>query len=106
MADADSDMTESRGGSESSDSQLPIILSFVADWPNIVTLLGLCSGVLAIFFALEQNYPAAIIAMLWAVLFDCMGIAQDPPERAISMLGSTVVSVTKRSNFLRSTAKR
>ena len=49
---------------------MPIILSFVADWPNIVTLVGLCCGVLAIFFALEQNYPAAIIAMLWAVTFD------------------------------------
>lgn len=51
-------------------AQMPTILSFVADWANIVTLLGLCSGVLAIFFALEQNYPAAIIAMLWAVTFD------------------------------------
>ena len=49
---------------------LPIILSFVVDWANIVTLLGLCSGVLAIYFALAQNFPAAIIAMLWAVLFD------------------------------------
>jgi CDP-diacylglycerol--serine O-phosphatidyltransferase len=45
-------------------------MSFVADWPNIVTLLGLASGVLAIFFALEQNYPAAIISILWAVLLD------------------------------------
>ncbi len=84
MADADSDMTESRGGSESSDSQLPIILSFVADWPNIVTLLGLCSGVLAIFFALEQNYPAAIIAMLWAVTFDWYDgvVARALPDRS------------------------
>ena len=49
---------------------MPIILSFLADWPNIVTLSGLCCGVLAIFFSLEQNYPAAIIAMLWAVTFD------------------------------------
>ena len=49
---------------------LPIILTFVADWANIVTLLGLCSGVLAIYFALAQNYPAAMIAILWAVLFD------------------------------------
>ena len=70
MADADSEMREGQSGAEASESQMPIILSFVADWPNIVTLLGLCSGVLAIFFALEQNYPAAIIAMLWAVLFD------------------------------------
>ncbi len=35
-----------------------------------MTLVGLCCGVLAIFFALERNYLAAIIAMLWAVSFD------------------------------------
>ncbi len=66
------------------ESQMPIILSFVADWPNIVTLLGLCSGVLAIFFALEQNFPAAIIAMLWAVIFDWYDgvVARAMPERS------------------------
>ncbi|MFC1944478.1 CDP-alcohol phosphatidyltransferase family protein [Chloroflexota bacterium] len=48
----------------------PTILSFVKDIPNIVTLLGLSSGVLGIYFALIENFPAAAIAMLWAVLFD------------------------------------
>jgi CDP-diacylglycerol--serine O-phosphatidyltransferase len=48
----------------------PAILSLVKDIPNIVTLLGLSSGVLGIYFALVENFPAAIIAMLWAVLFD------------------------------------
>ena len=61
---------EAKGVPPVPEPQLPIILSFVVDWPNIVTLLGLCSGVLAIYFALSQNYPAAIIAILWAVLFD------------------------------------
>ncbi len=46
------------------------ILSLMKDIPNIVTLLGLGSGVLGIYFALVENFPAAIIAMLWAVLFD------------------------------------
>ena len=66
------------------ESKLPIILSFVVDWANIVTLLGLCSGILAIFFALAQNYPAAIIAMLWAVLFDWYDgvVARALPERS------------------------
>jgi len=65
---------------------MPVILSFVVDWPNIVTLLGLCGGVLAIFFALEQNYPAAIIAMLWAVLFDWYDgvVARALPKRSES----------------------
>ena len=51
-------------------SNRPPILSVVTDIPNIITLLGLSSGVLGIFFALLGNFPAAIIAMLWAVLFD------------------------------------
>lgn len=48
----------------------PDILSLVKDIPNILTLLGLSSGVLGIYFALVENFPAAIVAMLWAVLFD------------------------------------
>ena len=51
-------------------SNRPTILSVVADIPNIITLLGLSSGILGIYFALLGNFPAAIIAMLWAVLFD------------------------------------
>ncbi len=51
-------------------SDSPAILSFMMDIPNIVTLLGLCSGVLGIYFALLGNFQAAIVAMLWAVLFD------------------------------------
>ena len=52
------------------ETRMPTILSFVVDRANFVTLLGLSSGVLAITFALSQNYPAAIIAMLWAALLD------------------------------------
>ena len=76
MNSADPRLRENSAGPEAIDAlsaretKLPFILSFVVDWANIVTLLGLCSGVLAIYFALAQNYPAAIIAMLWAVLFD------------------------------------
>jgi len=48
----------------------PVILSLLKDLPNIVTLLGLTGGLLGIYFALVGNFPAAVIAMLWAVLFD------------------------------------
>ncbi|MFC2038706.1 CDP-alcohol phosphatidyltransferase family protein [Chloroflexota bacterium] len=48
----------------------PAILSLLKDVPNLVTLMGLSSGILGIYFALTDNFPAAIIAMLWAVLFD------------------------------------
>lgn len=66
------------------ESQAPAILSFVADWANIVTLVGLSLGVLAVYFALNQNYPAAIIAMLWAVLMDWYDgpIARATPGRS------------------------
>ena len=38
--------------------------------PNICSLLGLLSAVIGIYFAIEGNFPAAIIGVLWAVLFD------------------------------------
>ena len=68
------------------ESKAPSILSFVADKPNLVTLLGLSCGLLAIFFALNQNFPAAIIAMLWAVLFDWYDglVARSMPDRSES----------------------
>jgi len=66
--------------------RLPDILSFVVDRANIVTLLGLSSGLLAIYFALNQNFPAAIIAMLWAVLMDWYDglVARRMPDRTES----------------------
>ena len=71
---------------ESSQTRAPTILSFVFDRANLVTLLGLGSGVLAIGFALIQNFPAAIIAMLWAVLMDWFDgpIARKMPNRSQS----------------------
>ena len=65
---------------------MPDILSFVVDRANIVTLLGLSSGLLAIYFALNQNFPAAIIAMLWAVLMDWYDglVARRMPDRTES----------------------
>jgi len=51
-------------------TDLPVILSFLFDKPNIITLLGLSIGFLSIYFSLVQNFSAAIIALLWAVLMD------------------------------------
>lgn len=56
--------------STTEENERPAILSLMKDIPNIITLLGLSSGVLGIYFALVENFPAAIIAMLWAILFD------------------------------------
>jgi len=80
------EMGDSRAiGQESGEkSRAPTILSFVVDRANLVTLLGLSSGLLAIYFALIQNFPAAIIAMLWAVLMDWFdgSIARRMPGRS------------------------
>jgi CDP-diacylglycerol--serine O-phosphatidyltransferase len=48
----------------------PGMLFFAKDLPNICSLLGLLSTVLGIYFAIKGNFQAAIIAILWAVLFD------------------------------------
>jgi CDP-diacylglycerol--serine O-phosphatidyltransferase len=52
------------------DSQQPSILSFVKDVPNLCSLAGLLCALLAMNFTVLQNYPAAMIGLLWAVLFD------------------------------------
>lgn len=50
--------------------QQPSMLSFIKDLPNICSLLGLFGAILAIYFAIAENFPAAIIGILWAVVFD------------------------------------
>ena len=46
------------------------MLSFTKDLPNICSLLGLLSAMVGIYFAIKGNFPASIICVLWAVLFD------------------------------------
>ena len=74
------------GQETSGKNRAPTILSFVVDRANLITLFGLSSGLLAIYFALIQNFPAAIIAMLWAVLMDWFdgSIARKMPGRSES----------------------
>lgn len=46
------------------------ILSYVKDLPNICSLTGLASTLLAIYFSISGLYAAAMIGMIWAVAFD------------------------------------
>lgn len=46
------------------------ILSYAKDLPNICSLVGLLCAVLAIYYAVLEVFPAAMIGMIWAVLFD------------------------------------
>ena len=48
----------------------PGIISFINDLPNICSLIGLFSALLAIYYAFLGIFPAAMIGMLWAVFFD------------------------------------
>ena len=48
----------------------PTILSFAKDVPNLCSLAGLFSAVLAIYFAILGVFPAAMTALIWAVFFD------------------------------------
>lgn len=53
-----------------SDSRQVSMLGFAKDLPNICSLTGLLCAVFGIYFAIEGNFLAAIIGVLWAVLFD------------------------------------
>lgn len=53
----------------------PSILSFAKDLPNLCSLAGLFSALLALYFSFLSLFPAAMIALIWAVFFDwCDGI--------------------------------
>ena len=52
------------------DTKQVSVFRFIKDLPNVCSLLGLLSAVLGIYFAILGNFQAAIIGVLWAVLFD------------------------------------
>lgn len=46
------------------------MLSFARDLPNLCSLAGLLAALLGLFFAIRGVYPAALTALLWAVVLD------------------------------------
>lgn len=56
--------------SQSKPSHQTQMLWFAKDLPNICSLAGLLCALLGVYFAVLKNFPAAIIGMIWAVLFD------------------------------------
>jgi phosphatidylserine synthase len=46
------------------------MLSFARDPPNVCSLVGLLAALLGLYFAIRGVYPAALTALLWAVVFD------------------------------------
>ncbi len=52
------------------EQQPPTIISYVKDLPNLCSLAGLACTVLAIYYSILGIYAAAMIGMIWAVVFD------------------------------------
>jgi phosphatidylserine synthase len=46
------------------------MLSVLSDLPNLCSLAALLAAALGIYFAVRGTYPAALIALLWAVVLD------------------------------------
>jgi CDP-diacylglycerol--serine O-phosphatidyltransferase len=46
------------------------MLAFARDLPNLCSLAGLLAALLGLYFAIRGVYPAALIALLWAIVFD------------------------------------
>jgi phosphatidylserine synthase len=46
------------------------MLWFARDLPNVCSLAGLLSATLGVYFAIRGVFPAAMIALLWAIVFD------------------------------------
>jgi CDP-diacylglycerol---serine O-phosphatidyltransferase len=59
------------------------MLWFAVDPPNLVSLAGLVSAVLGIYFAIRGVFPAAMIGLVWAVVFDWLDgrVARNMPSR-------------------------
>jgi CDP-diacylglycerol---serine O-phosphatidyltransferase len=54
----------------SPESSRPPLTQFILDPPNLCTLAGLAAATVGISSAVRGVYPAAMIALLWAVVFD------------------------------------
>ncbi len=63
----------------------PSILSFAVDLPNLCSLLGLFCALLGIYYAIRGVFPATMIGILWAVVFDWYDglIARRIPDRTV-----------------------
>jgi CDP-diacylglycerol--serine O-phosphatidyltransferase len=63
------------------------MLGFLRDKANLLTMAGLVSSVVGIYFAIEGSFAAAMIAMLWAIFFDWFDgpVAHRTKDRAKSL---------------------
>ena len=52
------------------DTEPEPILWFARDLPNLCSLTGLFATTLGLYYAIRGTYPLALIALVWAVVFD------------------------------------
>jgi len=62
--------------------------------PNAVTLIGLCSGISALKFAINLNWNLALIAIFFSCLFDVMDGAIARMLKATSVFGAQLDSLS------------
>ena len=60
------------------------MLAYARELPNLCSLAGLLAASLGIWFAARATYPAAVVALLWALVFDWSDgrLARRAPERS------------------------
>ena len=60
------------------------VLAYARELPNLCSLAGLLAASLGIWFAARATYPAAVVALLWALVFDWSDgrLARRAPERS------------------------
>lgn len=61
------------------------MLWFARDLPNLCSLAGLSCAVLGVYFAILGVFPAAMIGLVWAVVFDWLDgrVARRIPDRSV-----------------------
>jgi CDP-diacylglycerol--serine O-phosphatidyltransferase len=67
--------------------------------PNLITLLNLCAGFLAILFVLSGQYKAALVTMLCAAMFDFLDGTAARLLKAQSPLGVQLDSLADMISF-------
>jgi phosphatidylserine synthase len=79
------------------------MLGFLKDKANLLTMVGLVSSVVGIYFAIKGSFAAAMIAMLWAIFFDWFDgpIARRTKDRDKSLgeLGAALDSLVDIISF-------
>lgn len=73
--------------------------SFVSLLPNLTTLMGLCFGLTAVRFAMNENYEYAVIVVLIAAVFDSMDGRIARYLNSTSLLGAELDSFSDLVTF-------